>query len=339
MAGEEFDEDENAPEKSSDKVELFSEDGESRGFYDLKNRVNDCTGKEWIFSTKSVIPKSYPPSFQHALRNRHGGQKPPELCAEIIKAFTKKNDLVLDPFAGVGGTLLGCAIAKRRGFGIEITKDWIDLYHEICRLEHIIPFPMINGDSVAVVPVIRQQVDFVLTDIPYWTMDKVEKSKGTFKRTNEAAQGVYSDRSKLGRFDDGATSSKESWLDLLKSVFSACYAVLKNKGYVAVFVGNMYNKGEFHYLTGDVVGIIQAAGFTFKGEIIWYDVAKKLHLYGINYEWIPSMVHQSILVFYKRMLGSAVDQTTGEVRAGNAARLMVRANKQPKRSEKWMRLI
>ena len=322
MNGEEPDGPESTIEKASDKVELFNENGESRGFYDLKNRVNDCTGKEWIFSTKSVIPKSYPPSFQHALRNQHGGQKPPELCAEIIRALTKEGDLVLDPFAGVGGTLLGCAIAKRRGLGIEITKDWINIYRQVCQLEHLAPFPMVHGDAVDVVPAIRQQVDMVLTDIPYWNMDKVEKSKGTFKRTNEAAQGVYSDRSKLGHFDEGAPASKEAWLELLVSVFSACYSALKNKGYAAVFVGNMYNKGEFHYLTADVAAALGSAGFIFKGEVVWYDVAKKLHLYGINYEWIPSMVHQSILVFFKNASGDRIDGD--EIRAQNIARLRKR---------------
>jgi len=286
-------------EQSRDKEELAGEDGESRGFYDLKNRLNDLTGKEWIFSTKSVIPKSYPPSFQHQLRNSHGGQKPPELCAEIIKAFTKRNDVVLDPFAGVGGSLLGCTICRRIGIGIEINKDWIDIYKQVCELEHVHVQAMIQGDSRVMVPSLRGPVDFVLTDIPYWTMDKVEKSKGTFKRTNEAPKGVFSEKSKLSKFDEFAPASKDDWLAILDSVFKSCFAILKNKGYVAVFVGNMYNKGELHFLTADVATLLKAIGFILKGEIIWYDVAKKLHLYGINYEWIPSMVHQSVLVFMK----------------------------------------
>ena len=304
---------------SRDKIELAGGRGESRGFYDLKNRLNDLTGKEWVFSTKSVIPKSYPPSFQHELRNKHGGQKPPELCAGIIKTFTKRNDIVLDPFAGVGGTLLGCAIAGRWGLGIEITREWIDIYREACRLEHVIPMPVIHADSATAVPALAAEVDMVLTDIPYWAMDKVEKSKGTFKRANEAPKGVYSDKSKLTKFDDNGPKTKQEWLSMLKSVFTGCFSALRNKGYAAVFVGNMYNKGRFHYLTADVASLLQEIGFIFKGEIIWYDVAKKLHLYGINYEWIPSMVHQSILIFRKEGGIGGVDG--GLVKDQNRARL------------------
>jgi hypothetical protein len=172
-----------------------------------------------------------------------------------------------------------------------------------------------------IVPSLRKPVDFVLTDIPYWNMDKVEKSKGTYKRTNEAPKGVFSEKSKLSKFDEFAPKSKAEWLGILGGVFKSCFAALKNKGYVAVFVGNMYNKGEYHYLTADVAALLKTIGFTMKGEIIWYDVAKKLHLYGINYEWIPSMVHQSILVFYKNS-GTAAEVDGDEVKMQNRARIL-----------------
>ena len=68
----------NNGDEMNKKIELINEEGESRGYYDLANQLNDLTGKEWVFSTKSVIPKGFPPSFQHKLRNKHGGQKPPE---------------------------------------------------------------------------------------------------------------------------------------------------------------------------------------------------------------------------------------------------------------------
>ena len=58
------------------KRELVDGTGRSRGFYSEDNRVNELTGREWVFWTRSVITKPYPPNMQHALRSRHGGQKP-----------------------------------------------------------------------------------------------------------------------------------------------------------------------------------------------------------------------------------------------------------------------
>src|SRR6056297_1942006 len=119
------------------KIELFDKDGKSRGYFETRNRVNHLTGKEWLFSTKSVIPKNFPPSFQHQLRNKHGGQKPPELCQQIVETFTKEGELVLDPFAGVGGTLIGSTLCNREAFGIEINEKWANIYKKVCDLEKI----------------------------------------------------------------------------------------------------------------------------------------------------------------------------------------------------------
>ncbi len=110
---------------------------EGRGIYDERNRVNDLTGKEWKYATKSVIPEGYPPAVQHDLRSDHGGQKPPRLCADLIGRFSKAGDTVLDPFAGVGGTLLGASFCEHEGTGLreaigfEQNQRWIDIYESV----------------------------------------------------------------------------------------------------------------------------------------------------------------------------------------------------------------
>lgn len=262
------------------------------------------TGKEWIFSTKSVIPKSFPPSFQLKLRNEHGGQKPPELCESLIQAFTKKGQTVLDPFAGVGGTLIGCHLAKRRGTGIEKNEKWIEIYKEVCAREDVKLHEMIAGDSCKILEDFINEgrvFDFILTDIPYWKMDSVQKSKGTFKKVGEPAKGVFSDKSKLSKFskEEGKNLGKDEWKDLINDIFEKCYRVLKPGKYCCVFIGNMYNNGKYHLLNADLATILEDIGYVLKGEIVWYDVSNNLHLYGINYSWIPSIVHQFIMVFRK----------------------------------------
>lgn len=310
------------------KKELFSENGNSRGYYDTANQLNDLTGKEWVFSTKSVIPKGYPPSFQLKLRNKHGGQKPPELCESLIRTFTKKGDFILDPFCGVGGTLFGSYLSNRIGVGIEINKNWIDIYHNICNLEAIRPQEMIHGDSREILKnFIHRSIkifDFILTDIPYWKMDEVEKSKGTYKKVGEQAKGVYSEKSKLSRFSGNSKPidrKKKDWELLISEVFSHCFRLLKPGGYCAIFIGNMYHNGRYHLLNADVTRILSQIGFILKGEIIWYDVNKKLHLYGINYSWIPSIVHQFIMIFRKERVINLSKEEKETIRINNIKKI------------------
>ena len=52
--------------------------------------------------------------------------------ARLIEFFSRTGELVLDPFAGVGGTLLGAAIARgpRRAIGIELDPRWVAIYDD-----------------------------------------------------------------------------------------------------------------------------------------------------------------------------------------------------------------
>lgn len=277
------------------KREVFDGEGKSRGFYSARNVLNDLTGREWVFSSRSVIPKAYPPSLQHALRNAHGGQKPPELCRDLIQTFTKAGQWVLDPLMGVGGTLLGAALCGRRAVGIEREPRWIDIYETVCRREDLPVFPVHAGDCRHVVPRLRRAFDFILTDVPYWGMDKAARSRGTYKRVGEAARPRR--RTKLAPFDAAPPQGKEAWLAEMGEVFAACRPRLKPKGYLAVFVGDMYHGGRYHFLSADLAPVIEAQGYTMKANLIWYDVSKSLHVYGYQYEFIPSLTHQNILIF------------------------------------------
>ena len=91
------------------------------------NALNELSGEEWLYFTKSIWSTAYPSELGHALRKAHGANKPPRLMARLIEFFTRTGELVLDPFAGVGGTLLGAAIAQgpRRALGIELDPRWV----------------------------------------------------------------------------------------------------------------------------------------------------------------------------------------------------------------------
>ena len=54
-------------------------------------------------------------------------QKPIILLEQIIKLSTKKGDIVLDPFAGSGTTLVAAKILDRNYIGIDISKDAVEL--------------------------------------------------------------------------------------------------------------------------------------------------------------------------------------------------------------------
>ena len=57
----------------------------------------------------------------------HPCQFPIELAERLILSMSKKNDLIVDPYAGVGTTLIAALKNKRRAAGSEILKKYINI--------------------------------------------------------------------------------------------------------------------------------------------------------------------------------------------------------------------
>ncbi|MGQ3413586.1 DNA methyltransferase [Natrinema sp. LN54] len=308
---------------------------EGRGVYDERNRVNDLTGKEWKYATKSVIAESYPPAVQHDLRSEHGGQKPPRLCADLIDRFSKAGDTVLDPFAGVGGTLLGASFCEHEGTGLreaigfERTERWIEIYREVLAEENderrargeppLAEQELRHGDCADLIEdVPDDSVDLLLTDVPYWHMDELEQTRNE-RETRE---------SKLGSFDGAAATAgggtgdavtdaddavdrdfetddgpderqtKEAWLDDMAAKFDRFTEAVAQDGHVVVFIGDMYREQSYEFLSADLARAIEStAPLSLAANLIWYDPTKDLHVYGYPFSFVPSMVHQNVLVF------------------------------------------
>lgn len=60
----------------------------------------------------------------------HPTQKPVPLLENIIRIFTDEGDVVIDPTAGSGTTLLAAANLNRRAYGFEIKKDFYKAANE-----------------------------------------------------------------------------------------------------------------------------------------------------------------------------------------------------------------
>jgi len=87
------------------------------------SKINDITGDEfktwtqgvWVFNGESKKRIGHPAPF------------PRELPYRCIKLFSYQNDVVFDPFAGSGTTLLVAEILNRQSVGVELDKSYCEL--------------------------------------------------------------------------------------------------------------------------------------------------------------------------------------------------------------------
>lgn len=63
-------------------------------------------------------------------KNLHDTEKPVELMQILIENSSDENDLILDPFMGIGSTGVACVKSKRNFIGIEIDKDYFNIAKE-----------------------------------------------------------------------------------------------------------------------------------------------------------------------------------------------------------------
>ena len=69
------------------------------------NTLNELSGEEWLYFTKSLLTTAYPSELGHAARRVHGANKPRRRMARRIELLRQSGLLVVGPLGGVGGTL------------------------------------------------------------------------------------------------------------------------------------------------------------------------------------------------------------------------------------------
>ncbi|MEX0596621.1 MAG: DNA methyltransferase, partial [Candidatus Paceibacterota bacterium] len=227
----------------------------SKGKYDKRNKVNNLTGKEWLKLTKSfwISEKcGYDKfAFQHPA---------PFLIKDIeklISMFTKKDMRVLDPFNGVGTTLVASHNLKRKGIGIDLSKEYCKLAEK--RLKDLrikSSQKIIHGDSREKISKIRSKIDYCVTSPPYHNILQ-NKGAGLRKKQKEHRNGsrigveYYSDK----KNDLGNQNSYEDFLNLFSEIMNAVYGKLKDKKYTSIIISDFtVNKKEVN-VQGDIVNL------------------------------------------------------------------------------------
>jgi len=70
---------------------------------------------------------------------RHPAQKPLGMLDRIVRLITRPNDLICDPFAGSGTTLLAARNAGRHYIGCDISADYCAIARERLALPFTLP--------------------------------------------------------------------------------------------------------------------------------------------------------------------------------------------------------
>lgn len=296
--------------KSDEKTPKIGQNGVDmgeRGVYDKRNTLNDLTGKEWVYFTNSVWITGYSPTAKDnvglKIRKIHPSPKPPGLIKDIVEFFTKSDGKILDPFAGVGGTLLGAALAEgsRSAIGIELEQKYIDAYNKVCEQENIRNMHMLHSDArdmLSFPEIADETFDLIIADPPYSDMMAKERTGQRKKLYNDSSPMPYTNKeSDLGNIPI------DDFLGELRKIMELAFSRLKNKGYMVVFCKDFQPRPDQpNLLHAEIIyELCKIENLEYRGMRIWHDQAMSLYPFGYPYSFVMNQIHQYILIFRKEL--------------------------------------
>lgn len=271
-----------------------------------RNKLNELSGKDWIKFTKSWF--IHRPERRSDQKVRHPASFPESLVREFILFFTRKRQLVVDPFLGTGSTLIAAVEAGRSGVGFEIA----DKYAKISRKRIAVALrkngsnkgaswaKVIRADSNKLSTIWREKeyppADYCITSPPYWNQLKRNK----IRQQTRVAKGLDTEYSN-NPDDIGNIEDYPAFLAAMKRHFEEVYKVMRPKGYLTVITNNVFTQGRMYPLAFDTVSTLsqQPYAWTPKDEKVWLQNDKTLLPLGVYNAWVGNRHHQYCLIFRK----------------------------------------
>jgi DNA modification methylase len=267
------------------------------------NRLNNLDPKTWLKFQKSWFVHNPPPRRKDVLR--HPAKFPETLAQDFIEFFTKPGQVVFDPMAGTGSTLLAALRAGRHSYGIELNPAYSEIARSILDEERRaqdtekqdLHAQVITGDAAQMPEIISVHnipaIDYVLTSPPYWNMLHAHgfESQKT-RRSSAELDLVYSTNpNDLGNLPD-----YEVFLEKLVSIYEGMQPFLRASAYITIIVKNIKKGGKMYPLAWDLARQVGKV-YTLKDEKIWCQDNQRLAPYGLGNVWVSNTFHHYCLQF------------------------------------------
>ncbi|GAA2494079.1 TRM11 family SAM-dependent methyltransferase [Winogradskya humida] len=201
----------------------------------------------------------------------HPGKMLPTIARYAINTYTDPGDLVLDPMAGIGTTMVEAMHLDRHGVGVEYEDRWAALAAVNIALAEKQGASGIGviytGDSrnlpTLLPPQMRGTVALVITSPPYGS------STHGHVRTPGARRGkVRKIHHRYGGSDNLAYRDHDTLAAGFSEILAGCRAVLRPGGYVVITARPYRRHGELVDIPGMVVAAGEAAGLELIEECV-----------------------------------------------------------------------
>lgn len=276
--------------------------GRERGF-------NGLGPREWTLLSKSVWPAREVSSAREWYHLEHGATFSQALAERVISIYTKPGDLVLDPFVGVGSTVVAARALRRGAIGIELYPKFVEIARKALHqqtIEETEPVEVVDGDCRDLERWVEpESVQLMMTSPPYANF--IQRSIKDRSKTHKTSRLVLDNKSVVKPYGgdprDFGNLAYEDFTKEIEGLMAPLFRVTKAGGYNVWVVKDHRDPQNGRPLIPvhvDIASAGERSGFVWHDLIIWdQNEQRSLVLLGYPSVFYTNVNHTFLVVLRK----------------------------------------
>jgi DNA modification methylase len=272
------------------------------------NHINCLTAKDWIKNQVAIWEFFYE---KRDIRDKdiHPAVFPISLPKKCIELFTHKGELVLDPFSGIGTTLVAALDLGRNAIGFDLNPEYIAFTEKRLsqsELDFLNPTSqlVIHDDAINIPNYLEEgTVSLCVTSPPYACMlnhERLNKSIRGNLRENKHFKKVqqYSKKER-----DLGTMELEEFIVSLGEIYKGILPLLKPKAHCVININDLWKDNARYPTHSYIIEEMIRVGYDLRNIIIWdkRNLVNKVGIFGWPNNYITlSTTFEYILDFRRK---------------------------------------
>jgi DNA modification methylase len=270
-----------------------------------ENKISCITAKEWVKGMVTIQPFGY---TGRDIRDKsiHPAVFPISLPAHFIRLLTHEGELVLDPFVGIGTTLVAAQDLNRNSVGFDLMEEYAKMSTKRLAQSKLVSSSqqLAVCDDAHNIPkyLDKETVSLCITSPPYANMlnrARLNKSiRGNMRKNSQYLKvQQYS-----ARPDDLGTMDHEKYCKTLTEIYSGILPLMRRRAHCIINVNDVWWENKRYITHAYVVEALQKAGFEFRNTFIWdkRDLVNNVGIFGWPNNFISlGATMEYILDFWK----------------------------------------
>ncbi len=272
-----------------------------------QNHMNCLTAKDWVRSQVAIWELYYE---KRDIRDKdiHPAVFPIALPKKCIELFTHRGELVLDPFVGVGTTLIAARDSARNAVGFDLSLKYIDFTNkrlsqlEIDFGENTKQIPICD-DAINIPKYLKENtISLSVTSPPYANMlnrKRLHKStRGNLRVDKHYKKNLqYSNNPR-----DLGTMKPKEYAETLAEIYKGILPLLKPKAHCVINVNDLWENNHRYPIHSYVIEALEKVGYELRNIIVWdkRNLVNKVGIFGWPSNYITlTITFEYILDFWR----------------------------------------